>query len=106
MSEWRIVHGNCMELIDKYIDESTVIVTDPPFNIGYHYKGYNDHIRNDIYMDMVGGDIKKSTERTYTLSRGHCESIYANGRSTYKNHIMGVQQQYKETAQGYSVLWH
>ena len=60
MSEWNIVQGDCMELIDEYIDGFTVIVTDPPFNIGYHYKGYNDRIRNDIYLNMVGGILKKA----------------------------------------------
>ena len=27
---WKIVNANCEDVIDNYIDESTVIVTDPP----------------------------------------------------------------------------
>ena len=47
MSNWEIVNGDCTLLIDKYINKNTIIVTDPPFNIGYHYKGYNDN-KDDI----------------------------------------------------------
>lgn len=30
-----------------------VIVTDPPFNIGYHYNGYNDNIDETEYLEML-----------------------------------------------------
>jgi hypothetical protein len=33
--------------------KNVVIVTDPPFNIGYHYKGYNDNMPEDDYFKML-----------------------------------------------------
>ena len=30
-----------------------IIVTDPPFNIGYHYNSYNDHKKETEYMDFL-----------------------------------------------------
>ena len=44
-------------------DKVTVIVTDPPFNIGYHYKSYKDNMREDEYLDFLrqvlgGGESK------------------------------------------------
>ena len=60
MSNWEIVNGDCTLLIDKYINKNTIIVTDPPFNIGYHYKGYNDN-KNDIeYLSIISNILKKA----------------------------------------------
>jgi hypothetical protein len=45
--------GNFEEHI-KEIDLSTVIVvTDPPFNIGYHYNTYSDNMKEDEYFNML-----------------------------------------------------
>lgn len=30
------------------------IVTDPPFNIGYHYDGYDDNMEQDEYYEWIG----------------------------------------------------
>ncbi len=39
-----MIHGNSFDLIEKIVGnaESPIIVTDPPFNIGYHYDQYKD----------------------------------------------------------------
>lgn len=60
MSEWQIVEANCIDVIDEYIDENTIIVTDPPFNIGYHYSGFKDKINSNEYLDLVGGVLDKT----------------------------------------------
>lgn len=33
--------------------ENPVIVTDPPFNIGYHYRMYEDRVREDVYFESL-----------------------------------------------------
>jgi site-specific DNA-methyltransferase (adenine-specific) len=33
--------------------ESTIVVTDPPFNIGYHYDKYNDRMGEEEYYSML-----------------------------------------------------
>lgn len=36
-------------------DRDIVIVTDPPFNIGYHYNSYADRLSEQQYFEFVGG---------------------------------------------------
>lgn len=52
-----------------------IIVTDPPFNIGYHYRSYKDKVDNAEYMEMLSTLImgRKSVvihypERLYELA--------------------------------------
>ena len=48
-----ILHGaNLQNLIG---DKFPVIVTDPPFNINYHYKSYKDNLKENDYLNLVGG---------------------------------------------------
>ena len=46
-----IFNCDCIELIESgYLkDKNICIVTDPPFNIGYHYKSYKDKLKSDEY---------------------------------------------------------
>ena len=60
MSRWQIIEADCYEVIDNYIDKNTVIVTDPPFNIGYHYSGFKDKIENAEYLNLIGGVLSKA----------------------------------------------
>jgi DNA modification methylase len=49
-----ILHNkNYLEIINTIDFNNTVIVTDPPFNIGYHYKTYNDKMKQDEYYQML-----------------------------------------------------
>lgn len=41
------------ELIDKYKNENIIIVTDPPFNIGYKYNEYLDNMDETEYYEMI-----------------------------------------------------
>lgn len=47
-----IIQGDCLEILPK-IKGKIVIVTDPPFNIGYHYNDYDDNIGSDEYDEML-----------------------------------------------------
>ena len=40
-----------LETIKQY--PNVVVVTDPPFNIGYHYNTYNDKLNEDEYYSML-----------------------------------------------------
>ena len=35
-----------------------IVVTDPPFNIGYHYNKYNDNMNDGDYWKMLSGIVK------------------------------------------------
>ena len=52
-----LLHGDCLEVMRKGLDYD-VIVTDPPFNVGYKYKSYKDKMIEDEYYDMLKNIIK------------------------------------------------
>jgi len=47
-----IYHGDCLEIM-KSITPVDVIITDPPYNIGYYYDNYNDNIDEDEYFSNL-----------------------------------------------------
>lgn len=54
-----IINGDCTELLNdaisrlRYEGLTPAIVTDPPFNIGYHYKSYKDKMPDDEYFSWL-----------------------------------------------------
>ncbi|MGC9193754.1 MAG: DNA-methyltransferase [Thermoplasmata archaeon] len=48
-----VIQGDCLDILPT-ITGKFIIVTDPPFNIGYHYNSYNDNLRADEYYKMLG----------------------------------------------------
>lgn len=51
----RIILGDCRVLLPQLLQSETnvVIVTDPPFNIGYHYDSHHDSMPHDDYHAML-----------------------------------------------------
>lgn len=45
--------GDCLDILPS-IKEKFIIVTDPPFNIGYHYNEYKDKLSQENYYEMLG----------------------------------------------------
>lgn len=45
--------GDCLEILPT-IKDDFIIVTDPPFNIGYHYNSYKDKLNQEDYYEMLG----------------------------------------------------
>ena len=54
-----IINSNCLDYMkSQEFQELTkkrkvVIITDPPFNIGYHYNSYKDKMNNEEYFEML-----------------------------------------------------
>lgn len=52
-----IYNGDCREVLkiikEKYKDKNLIIVTDPPFNIGYKYNSYKDNLKEQEYLDFM-----------------------------------------------------
>jgi len=48
----KVIQGDCIDILPT-INEPFIIVTDPPFNIGYHYNDYNDNLGSDEYYQML-----------------------------------------------------
>ena len=52
----QLIRGNCLEELPKIRaqHDKLIIVTDPPFNVGYHYNTYKDSMDDDDYYTMLG----------------------------------------------------
>lgn len=54
------INDDFKEHIDEILKiQNVVVVTDPPFNIGYHYKNYKDDLPENEYLQMLNGIISK-----------------------------------------------
>jgi site-specific DNA-methyltransferase (adenine-specific) len=55
----KVYQGNALDMIGRIPEGYTpVLVTDPPFNIGYHYEGYSDNMDENEYYSMLGELVK------------------------------------------------
>lgn len=61
-SRIQLILGNALEELPKInVKEKTfIIVTDPPFNIGYHYNNYEDNMDSQDYYEMLGSVFQYS----------------------------------------------
>lgn len=59
MSYQKLFNMDCVEFMQtenfKQLlrERKVIIVTDPPFNIGYHYKSYKDKLPEETYYEML-----------------------------------------------------
>lgn len=54
-----VLVGSCAEVLPEVLDgiEDPVIVTDPPFNVGYHYDGFRDRVPEKSYWSNVASVV-------------------------------------------------
>lgn len=48
-----LIHGDCLEELKKLDLSNAIIVSDPPFNMGYHYNTYSDNMPEDEYYKWI-----------------------------------------------------
>lgn len=48
-----LYNGDCVDVLHNIDKENSVIVTDPPFNIGYKYASYKDKMETNEYYDWL-----------------------------------------------------
>lgn len=50
-----LVKANCMKVFQDILKEhdNVIVVSDPPFNVGYHYNKYSDSMQEKDYYDML-----------------------------------------------------
>ena len=53
----KLYNDDCRNIIEDIKSSYTniCVVTDPPFNVGYHYQTYNDRMKENDYLKFVGG---------------------------------------------------
>lgn len=54
----QIINGDCLNELPKIIktyqqSRNMIIVSDPPFNVKYHYRSYKDNMDEDAYYDFL-----------------------------------------------------
>jgi DNA modification methylase len=57
LMEYELILGDARYEVPKIaaMEEKMVMVTDPPFNIGYHYNSYSDNMPEEQYYEMLEG---------------------------------------------------
>ena len=51
----KVFNCNCLQYLPSIVAgaKNPIIVTDPPFNVGYHYDEYADRMEKSDYLDML-----------------------------------------------------
>ena len=57
-----IYHGDCREVLPMLLIPG-IIITDPPYNIGYHYDSYKDSLSEKEYCALISNAILISSGR-------------------------------------------
>lgn len=55
--KYDIFNCDCLDLLNSDVlnqsGKKLIVVTDPPFNIGYHYNTYKDRMKEEDYMNLL-----------------------------------------------------
>ena len=54
MSNITLYNDSCDNILPTLDLSNAIIVSDPPFNIGYHYDNYDDNMTEDAYYEWIG----------------------------------------------------
>ena len=54
MSDIQIIQGDCLEVMKTFDDNQfDLVLTDPPYNIGFSYDKYTDDLSEEQYIEML-----------------------------------------------------
>ena len=69
-----LYNGDCVDVLNKIDKENAVIVTDPPFNIGYKYASYKDKMETNEYYDWLSSVLTAAGNQFVCIH--YPESLY------------------------------
>lgn len=69
-----LYNGDCVKVLKTIDTKNAIIVTDPPFNIGYKYATYKDKMKTDEYYDWLVS-ILTATDNPFVCIH-YPESLY------------------------------
>ena len=49
----KIYNEDCRLFADKFSKMKICILTDPPYNVGYHYEGYEDNLQEPPHQERI-----------------------------------------------------
>jgi site-specific DNA-methyltransferase (adenine-specific) len=49
-----LLHGDCLDMLPHFEPNSIdMVLTDPPYNVGYHYESYKDDLEQSQYLKLI-----------------------------------------------------
>lgn len=69
-----LYNGDCADILKTIDTKNAIIVTDPPFNIGYKYATYKDRMQKEKYYDWLISILKATDNRFVCIH--YPESLY------------------------------
>ena len=69
-----LYNGDCVDVLQNIDKENAIIVTDPPFNVGYKYSTYKDRMKTDEYYDWLVSILTATDNRFVCIH--YPESLY------------------------------
>ena len=53
MSKQEVIQGDCLEVLPTFDLDSAYLMSDPPYNQGYHYDNYEDNLDEEEYRQLL-----------------------------------------------------
>ena len=69
-----LYNGDCVEVLEKIDKTNEIIVTGPPFNVGYKYSTYKDKMKTNEYYDWLASVLTATGNRFVCIH--YPESLY------------------------------
>ena len=93
MSNIQLYNGSCNDILPTLDLSNAIIVSDPPFNIDYHYENYNKELQKDIFVKQINKNLSDS----YTIQRFNetFEHLFKITDKTHKS--VGIKRNGKRT---------
>ena len=104
---WKIICGNCLDVLPRYKDSVHMIITSPPYNVGFDYGGeHNDSMDFPHYLQFLR-DVFAEMNRAL-VEGGRLAVIIGNtGRRPYRQmnrHVGNIADEFGLLMRG-EIIW-
>ena len=101
-----LINDDCRKVLKDVLNdtENPIIVSDPPFNIGYRYRKYKDRMPENEYSSLLAEIFGGGCQRYRSLPGKYMQAVNRNAESAGEGRELGIQLTDGEAAQEYSLL--